>query len=238
MKKNKTLILTTLLCLLPLLFSLCVYDRLPEQMAIHWDGNGNPNGYADRFTAAILLPVLMAVTNAVIHIILDHDPKKQNASPALIALGKWTVPALTLILVPITLLWSMDQQFPIDKIVPLLVGIIFIGCGNYMPKCKQNYTVGIKLPWTLHSTENWNRTHHLAGYLWILGGILMLLGCFLPLGNIILLINSDHCICTLHLFFLSLHTGHLITLNCHESDAETAFSASDSFFPLFFLYYF
>ncbi|MCQ2355795.1 MAG: SdpI family protein, partial [Methanocorpusculum sp.] len=52
--------------------------------------------------------------------------------------------------------------------------------GNYLPKSKQSYTVGIRLPWTLNSEENWNRTHHLAGYLWILGGVLLLLCAFLP----------------------------------------------------------
>ena len=57
----------------------------------------------------------------------------------------------------------------------ILVGILFIVIGNYLPKCRQNYTVGIKLPWTLHDEENWNRTHRLAGKIWMVGGLLFLL---------------------------------------------------------------
>ena len=52
---------------------------------------------------------------------------------------------------------------------------MFIIIGNYLPKARQNYTIGIKIPWTLANEENWNRTHRLAGYLWMICGILMIL---------------------------------------------------------------
>ena len=51
--------------------------------------------------------------------------------------------------------------------------------GNYLPKCKQNYTLGIKLPWTLDDEENWNRTHRFAGFLWVVGGVLIAINAFL-----------------------------------------------------------
>lgn len=185
MKKNKLLIITTLLCLLPIIMSLIVYDRLPDQIPIHWGNDGEPNDYASKFIAAFGLPVFMAVINIISHISLDYDPKKRNASSVLIRFGKWCIPILSVILVPVTLLWSMDYKISIDKLVPMIVGLLFIAVGNYLPKSKQSYTVGIKLPWTLNSTENWNKTHHMAGYLWILSGLVMILGCFVTLGIII-----------------------------------------------------
>ena len=48
-----------------------------------------------------------------------------------------------------------------------------------MSKNRQNYTVGIKLPWTLNSTENWNRTNRFAGRLWLVAGAIMLVNIFL-----------------------------------------------------------
>ena len=57
----------------------------------------------------------------------------------------------------------------------ILVGVVFIIIGNYLPKCRQSYTVGIKLPWTLASEDNWNRTHRMAGGLWMVGGAVVLL---------------------------------------------------------------
>ena len=65
-----------------------------------------------------------------------------------------------------------------EMIMPVLIGLIFTIIGNYLPKCKQNYTVGIKIPWTLNSEENWNKTHRFAGWLWTFCGVLIMLTGF------------------------------------------------------------
>ena len=62
-----------------------------------------------------------------------------------------------------------------ERIAPLLVGIIFLIIGNYMPKVKQNYTIGIKVPWALNSEENWRRTQRLGGWMFMLCGVAMML---------------------------------------------------------------
>ena len=56
----------------------------------------------------------------------------------------------------------------------LLMGVLFIFIGNLLPKMQQSYTMGIKLPWTLHNEENWNKTHRLSGKVWVIGGIIIL----------------------------------------------------------------
>ena len=66
---------------------------------------------------------------------------------------------------------ALGVDVNMEVIVSILMGGIFILLGNYMSKNHQNYTVGIKLPWTLNSEENWNRTHRMAGKLWILAGL-------------------------------------------------------------------
>ena len=70
-----------------------------------------------------------------------------------------------------TKLFALGMDVNMEVIVSILMGGIFILLGNYMSKNHQNYTVGIKLPWTLNSEENWNRTHRMAGKLWILAGL-------------------------------------------------------------------
>lgn len=175
MKKrvNKLLIWTTGLCLLPMLLSIILYPMLPDKIAIHFDSAGMPDSYAPKALAAFGIPLMMAALNVISHLALDSDPKRASASAVLKLMGKWLVPVLTLIMMPVTLLIALGVEIPIQKVVPVFVGIVLVLCGNYLPKCKQNYTVGIKLPWTLSSEENWNKTHHLAGYLWILSGIIM-----------------------------------------------------------------
>ena len=58
-------------------------------------------------------------------------------------------------------------------------GLLFMVIGNYLPKVKQNNTIGIRVIWTLQDEENWNATHRFSGKVWMASGILcMLCGLF------------------------------------------------------------
>ena len=48
-----------------------------------------------------------------------------------------------------------------------------------MPKTRPNLTFGIKLPWTVTNEEVWHKTHRLAGWLMVLGGIITIAAAFL-----------------------------------------------------------
>ena len=54
--------------------------------------------------------------------------------------------------------------------------------GNYMPKIRRNYTIGISLPWTLDNNDNWIRTHRLAGKMWVIGGVLLFVNAFIQIA--------------------------------------------------------
>lgn len=76
---------------------------------------------------------------------------------------------------------AFNIEFNIGSICIAFMGLLFIIIGNYMPKTKQNYTIGLKIPWTLNDEANWNATHRFAGRLWVIGGILILPAAFLPI---------------------------------------------------------
>jgi len=180
MKSDKrTVIFTSLLCLLPMVFSVVVYQSLPAQIAIHWNIEGVPDNYASRAVAAFGLPVLFLVIHLFTVLLLLNDPKREVGPQTLRLLGIWIIPGLSVVLIPVTLLIAMGTNIPIAMLVTLMVGVLLVVIGNYLPKSRQNYTVGIKLPWTLSSEDNWNKTHRFAGYLWVLGGLLMIVGSFL-----------------------------------------------------------
>ncbi|MEC2077559.1 SdpI family protein [Metabacillus fastidiosus] len=181
-KVDMTLVTTTLICLLPIVLALVLYNKLPNQIAIHWDAAGTPDNFAAKVVAVWGLPVLMAGIHLFSYLMIQNDPKKDNVSSVLKQLGKWIIPIMSVILVPVTLFKAIGYNIPIQILAPVMVGVIIIVCGNYLPKCKQNYTVGIKLSWTLNSKENWNKTHHMAGYLWIVGGMCIVIGSFLNMN--------------------------------------------------------
>jgi uncharacterized membrane protein len=171
--KNNILLVTTFLCLLPVILSAVLYKDLPNQVAIHFDLGGTPDGFASKAFAAFGIPILMAGLNLLLQVLLENDPKKTNGQP-LRLLSKWLIPILSLTLVPATLFMALGYEIKLQTIIPAFVAILWIVIGNYLPKCKPNYTIGIRLPWTLSSEENWNRTHRVAGWLWTIGGVVSL----------------------------------------------------------------
>lgn len=180
MKQNKMTLVTTAICLLPMLLALAVYERLPDLVAIHFNFAGEADSYAPKAVAVFALPLMLAVINLITNMVLDHDPKKANAAKTLVMMGRWTIPVMSMIVMGITIFKSLGAEIPINQVLPFLVGVLFFAIGNYLPKCKQNYTVGIRTPWTLSSEQNWNKTHHLSGYLWMVMGAGLAVSGFFP----------------------------------------------------------
>ena len=83
---------------------------------------------------------------------------------------------------------ALGIAFSIDKIVPAMIGTLFIIIGNYMGKVRSNYMLGIKTPWTLSSELSWNKTHRLGGRLFVLSGFLIVLGSLLSTGKVTMII--------------------------------------------------
>lgn len=182
------LLLTTIVCLIPVLAGIILYNKLPEQIATHWDANGNVNGISSRFVGAIVLPVTLVLLNLIYLVILRLDPKYSNMNGKLKAIMHWIIPFVAIFASGTTLAAGLGMDTHIQITGPMLVGLIFILIGNYLPKTRQSYTMGIKLPWTLRSEENWNRTHRVAGFIWVLGGFLMIVTVFLPYKEVIMLV--------------------------------------------------
>ena len=187
---RKTVILTTLVCLLPIVAGVILYPRLPKQMATHWGFGNEPNGWSSKAFAVFGLPGLMAALNLILPFALSADPKKQNMSPALVNISLWVIPVVSVMCSAMTLCYALGYRVSVARIVPAFVGVLFIIIGNYLPKTKQSYSMGIKLPWTLNSEENWNRTHRLSGFLWVIGGALFLMLTFFGWWNLYVLLGS------------------------------------------------
>ncbi|MDO4488684.1 MAG: SdpI family protein [Eubacteriales bacterium] len=186
MKINKTTqILTTIVCLIPIIIGIILLPQLPDQIATHWDSAGNVNGVSSKFMAVIGYPGILLLVNIAMPFLLKMDPKHQNMGDKLVSLVMWIIPFVSLLCSAMTLSNALGKSLPVQIIIPTLLGVLFVAIGNYLPKTKQTYTMGIKLPWTFNSEENWNRTHRLAGFIWVFCGILIIIGSFLPYTEII-----------------------------------------------------
>ena len=180
LKKNKwTMIITSVIILLPIAVGMLLWDKLPEQVPYHWGINGEVDGWATKSQAVFLMPLIMLGIQWLCAIVTQLDPKKQ-ASSKMMWLVLWIIPVLNLFLNVMVWLAALGREVNMVVVMPLFMGALFVIMGNYLPKCRQSYTVGIKLPWTLDNEENWNATHRLAGKLWVAGGLLCMPCALLP----------------------------------------------------------
>lgn len=179
--KKESVISVIISILLFALVNLLFYKKMPETLPIHWGFNNKIDGYSSKFTTLITTPLLLIFLNIFSCFMLDNDPKNKDKNNFVITIGKATIPLVMLITFVISVFYGLGKKINVMVIISIFVGFLLILIGNYLPKTKRNYTVGIKLPWTLNSDENWNKTHRLAGYFFILGGIFFLLTPFI--GN-------------------------------------------------------
>ena len=178
-KHLKTLIITSILTLLPILAGLYLWNQLPDQVPSHWDVNGEIDGWSSKPFFVFGLPCIMLAFQWLCVLGTAADPKKANHSGKVMQLVLWIIPVLSIILSAMTYMVVLGHTVRVEVIMPLIIGLVFTIIGNYLPKCKQSYTVGIKIPWTLHSEENWNRTHRFAGRLWLVCGLGIMLTAFI-----------------------------------------------------------
>ena len=185
---RKTLILASIVTILPMLIGIICWNRLPDVMATHFGMNNEANGYSSKSFAVFGIPLVLLAILWLGAFATAHDPKKQNISPRMFSLVLWSVPVISLVVAAMVYPANLGYQLDISFFSGLFLGLLFIIIGNYLPKVRQNNTIGIKIPWTLANEENWNRTHRLAGFLWMFCGILMIilsLTRFVPLGWLI-----------------------------------------------------
>lgn len=186
-KKNfKMMLVTSAVILLPVIFGLIVWNRLPEEIPIHWNINGEADSFAGKTMAVILLPAFMLAIHWVCVFVTGLDPKNKNIDGKPLTLVLWICPVISLFVSTIIYATALGHSIDVNVIMPLVLGAMFVIIGNYLPKCKQNYSLGIKLPWTLNDEENWSKTHRFAGFLWVAGGIAILATAFI--GSFIIFI--------------------------------------------------
>ena len=179
-KKNlKILTITSIIVLLPIFFGLILWNRLPQELPTHWNVNGEIDGWSSKAFVVFGFPLMMLGFHLITAFAVSADPKKQNHTEKMLTLVFWIIPIINLVLSAVIYATVMGTDILMNIVVPEILGLLFVIIGNYLPKCKQNYTIGIKIPWTLNSEENWNKTHRFAGWVWVICGIIvMLLGCF------------------------------------------------------------
>lgn len=165
-----------LLLLFPFIAIPFVWDQLPAQLPTHWNWQGETDGYSSKTTALLMLPLINMAVYGLLLLLPIIDPKNR------ITIDQKPIPVLrTLIVVLLSglhgwiILNGLATDIPSQGWLYLGLAIFFLVTGNYLRTIKPNYFIGIRVPWTLEDPENWKKTHRLGSYVWVLGGLLLIL---------------------------------------------------------------
>lgn len=176
MKTNKKLlILTSMVILFPMLWGLMIWPQLPNQISIHFNLAGQANNFQSKPLAVFGLPLFLLLVHLFVIFVSARDPKNQTMNEKMGKVIYWLTPIVSLGVFYLIYSKALGSTTNPSIFASALLGLIFVMMGNYMPKLKVNHTVGIRLPWTLQSEDNWHKTHRLAGKLWVVGGLILLL---------------------------------------------------------------
>ena len=181
LRENKwKLLLSSLLTLFPILVGLVLWNRLPEQLPTHWNADGEVDQYSSRAFAVFGLPLFLLAIHWLCILVTKSDRGNDNQTKKVLNIAFWICPIISLFGNAAIYGTVLNYEINMTVLPCILLGIMFLVIGNYLPKCKHNYTIGIKIPWTLANEENWNATHRLAGKIWVAAGLLVLLLAFVP----------------------------------------------------------
>jgi uncharacterized membrane protein len=182
LKKKKLLIITSLLTLLPIPIGLLLWNQFPETMAIHFGITGQADGYASPSFAVFVLPLILLAGHWICILATALDKSNKNRNQKLQTIVLWIIPLIGNLSCCGIYALALGWEFSPVAWTMIPMGLLFALIGNYMPKTRMNSTMGIKVPWTYSSEENWNATHRFAGKVWVIGGIIIALCGLLPHG--------------------------------------------------------
>lgn len=164
--------------------ALWAYPRLPEQIPTHWNVQGEVDDWGHR-GIVLLVPGIALLMWLLMLGLRRIDPRREHYAqfePTFWLIVDAIIAFLAVVhtmMVGAALGWPMPA---VDVLMPVALGVFFMVLGNFMPRVRSNWWMGVRTPWTLSSERVWRSTHRLAGRTFMAGGLLLIASVLLPPG--------------------------------------------------------
>jgi uncharacterized membrane protein len=163
--------------LMPFIYLAFIWNTLPNKVPTHWNYKGEVDHWGDKFSLVGLLFMLPVFVYIIMLVAPKIDPKKR-----ITLMGgkfyqlKFFLVLFMSLLASFIIFVTKNQSFSSPNLIYIIIGILFLVLGNYFKVIQPNYFIGIRTPWTLENNEVWKVTHVFAGKLWVIGGLVIVLG--------------------------------------------------------------
>lgn len=182
MSTRNTSIIVLILIVISIVAGVLLWNQFPDQMASHWNANDQVDGYMPKFWGVFMMPLIVLGMYVLFLVIPGIDPLKANIAQFRGAFNLFIVliSVFMLYIHGLTLAWSLGyQDFKMSAAMLPFMGVLFIFIGYMLRQAKRNFFIGIRTPWTLSSDTVWEKTHQLGSILFMVSGVLAIIGSFL-----------------------------------------------------------
>ena len=179
---NKTYLAAIIIIIFSFLIGIYSYGYFPDKIASHWGSNGQVNGYMSKFWGIFLVPIISIAMLLLFYFLPKLDPLKKNYKKFKIHYDLFILILIIFMfyIYLLTIIWNFGIKFNMNLAIIPAIGFLFIYIGIILGKLKRNWFIGIRTPWTISNDKVWDKTHKLGSKLFIISGIITLLGIFFP----------------------------------------------------------
>ena len=189
----KTKVVNLILIMIVLASTLVAITFLPDTVPVHFDIAGEVDRWGSKYEL-LILPAALALIwvfgersiNIFTEKFKDADDGKASSDAAANEKALNSTVTITYAVMAVANIFVIyntfanlgDSTLPeIDaiKVIVLLMGLMFIGLGNFMPKTRINSAMGLRLPWTAYNDNTWRKSNLFAGIASMITGALIIL---------------------------------------------------------------
>jgi len=182
MKTKQVIIWTLILVIGVIVVGVALSSQFTDPMAVHWNAQGEADGYGSRFMGIWFLPLVTIGLSLLLLGIPTIDPLRKNIEKFR---NEYNLFILLFViffvyLQVISLLYNLGWQFNLLALLTPAFGGFFYYIGVMLAKAKRNYFIGIRTPWTLAHEDVWNETHRVGAMGFKMSGVLTIFGVVFP----------------------------------------------------------
>lgn len=182
MKTKQVIIWTLILVIGVIVVGVALSSQFTDPMAVHWNVQGEADGYGSRFMGIWFLPLITIGLSLLLLGIPTIDPLRKNIEKFRKEYNLFILLFVIFFayLQVISLLYNLGWQFNLLALLTPAFGGFFYYIGVMLAKAKRNYFIGIRTPWTLAHEDVWNETHRVGAMGFKMSGVLTIFGVVFP----------------------------------------------------------
>jgi uncharacterized membrane protein len=174
------------LSIIALMFAVAAWawPQVPDRLPVHWNIKGEVDGWGGKFMGLLLLPLTVLGIYLLTAVLPLVDPRRANYANFAKAYNAIRIAfaAFMAIVYGATVTAAFGHRVDMNTIILVAIAVLFFVIGNFMSKIRPNWFVGVRTPWTLSSKLSWDKTHRLAGWLFLVMGAMAVVLAFHQTG--------------------------------------------------------